>query len=233
MLRMNSSVVMCLFSTVAIWTGVGCSDALKSRVVDLGGKVKLGDGHVIKVDLSRGEYVPTQGDPKSGGVGPREPYLLEVHRPKAIDDHRVMQIPLSATIRDIDLAGCDIGTRTIKYIVESCPNLVSLNLSDTQISNSDLQILSRLVELQHLSLAGTQIDGRGVDHLMLLRQLRELNVVDTNLDGKALELLLELPLLQRIFVFQTVASSENSPTSKKALSDGRVSTNNPFRALGI
>jgi len=233
MSRMNVvSVVMCLFIVAAFGITTGCSNTLMgSRVVRLGGKVSRVKGQVIEVDLSRGVYVPVCDSPGDGGVISRKQYFLESHRPKNIDDHRFLQIPLAATIREINLAGCDIGTDAIQHLVKSCPNLVSLNLSDTKISNKDLQLLSQLTQLQNLSLAGTPIDGRGVSHLMLLRQLKELNMVDTNLDAKALKRLLDLPQLQEIFVFHVPATFEDSAMAEKILSDSRVTTSNPFDSI--
>lgn len=205
----------------------GCMPSARMHIASLEGESKYKGGKVVSIDLSRGKYIPMLDDPAGGGVSP-EPYLLPWSAPTKIDDNTFATVPLDQNLRKLNLAGCHIGSETVRRIHSECGILTSLNLSDTQITSDDVELIKGFRQLEELSLAGTRVDDRCIEDLTQLRKLEELNIVDTNFNAASIERLLELPRLKKIFIFHTPAAQEDSKTSKEVLSDPRVISENPF-----
>ena len=74
----------------------------------------------------------------------------------------------------------------------------SLNLRGTDVTDTSLEYVSRLGNLQSLDISFTQISDVGMEHLAPLSQLEELNLGGNKISGAALHVLKFLPRLKRL-----------------------------------
>ena len=90
----------------------------------------------------------------------------------------------------LDLAGSYVDSRGLADIIQHCPHLEVLNLSQTQIDDAGLKRIDRLDKLTHLDLSGTGVGDRGVAYLRNPR-LRVLNLDQTQVTAAAAQALSE------------------------------------------
>ena len=76
--------------------------------------------------------------------------------------------------------------------------VVSLNLSNTQITDADLVHLQTLSELKHIYLFNTPISDRGLVYLKHLKELEELSLARTAITDNGLSQLAELTRLETL-----------------------------------
>jgi Leucine-rich repeat (LRR) protein len=126
---------------------------------------------------------------------------LELCYSSVKDSHIIKLLNLS-TLEELNLDSCPIGDRAIAHLADNnvAPNLTSLDLADTNltdigmakiaafrkltrlslfycsISNSGLRHISNLVELQVLNLDSREISDAGLSHLRALTKLKSLDI---------------------------------------------------------
>lgn len=95
----------------------------------------------------------------------------------------------------IDLADVpNVAAKTIDPL-QHCPDLISLNLNRTEITDEDLAAIAQLTSLEELHLAGTRVSDQGLAHLAALNSLRVLDLSETRVTGSGLANLQDLPNL--------------------------------------
>ena len=93
-------------------------------------------------------------------------------------------------------------------LVAELPNVVTLNLKRTNISNSDLRHISQMYSLKRLHLELTNIDDRGIPHLSELKQLQYLNLFGTSVSDIGLKDLHSNRGLTHLYVWQSKVTTE-------------------------
>ena len=71
----------------------------------------------------------------------------------------------------------------------------SLNLSNTQITDADLQFLLQIPRFTALNLSNTQITDAGLQFLLQIPELTALNLSNTQITDAGLQFLLQIPEL--------------------------------------
>ena len=107
--------------------------------------------------------------------------------------------------------------------VTQVPNIVSLNLRDTQITSSGLEHLKNCPKLERLHLERTQIGNQGLSHLTNLTRLEYLNLYGTQVSDAGLKYLEPLQKLRHLYVWQTKVTEQGAENLKKVLPNLTVS----------
>jgi uncharacterized membrane protein len=102
--------------------------------------------------------------------------------------------------------------------------LLWLKLGNTKISDSGMNVVSRLTSLTKLYLEHTNITDRGIAPLKTLLQLQYLNLTGTKTTGSSLLLLKNLARLQQIYLYKTGISAAGFVELKKAFPAAVIDT---------
>lgn len=94
-------------------------------------------------------------------------------------------------------------------------NVVSVNLSNTAVTDGDLRHLLNFKQLQHLDLRGTKVGDGGTQYIGFLKNLRMLNMFKTNLGDAGLERLKNLKDLETLLVGGTKITDEGLKSIEK------------------
>ncbi len=110
----------------------------------------------------------------------------------AIDDSDLEELPTSLT--HLNLNNTSITNFGMQQLLIRLPNLISLKLSGTAISNAGLAPIGRLLNLRELDLSYTAITDEGLRFLPNLTRLRTLNIGhNQNITNNAYFSLQQLP----------------------------------------
>jgi hypothetical protein len=96
------------------------------------------------------------------------------------------------------LSGANVTDSALEGIVKHCPNLRSLHLSYTSVSDKGLKQLATLKELLQLSLDSYQITDEGIGYLTSLPKLTHVELRATGISDKSLEHLAKIKSLTRL-----------------------------------
>jgi uncharacterized membrane protein len=94
--------------------------------------------------------------------------------------------------------------------------LIWLKLGFTNISDSNMAVISQLNNLTWLSLQHTNITDKGLAAIQPLHNLQYLNLVDTKVSARGILQLKELKSLRSLYVYQTGVSKPDWPALKNA-----------------
>lgn len=81
--------------------------------------------------------------------------------------------------------------------------LISLNLSKMPVSDGDLDVVSKFLNLEVLNLNNTSVTGKGVAKLGSLRNLKSLSLSGTAIDIASLRKLADIKSLEEVFIWNT------------------------------
>ena len=150
--------------------------------------------------------------------------------PPASDDALMALKDLGAVIKRIDPApkknllcidlspkANQIRDQHLAKLKRLAPQVTSLNLAGTKISNSGLEHISALRKLTCLHLGKTDISDAGLAHLRNLSHLRTLNLHHTHVTDHALEHLTKIKSLNRLYVSRTKMTASGMNDLKAAL----------------
>jgi uncharacterized membrane protein len=110
----------------------------------------------------------------------------------------------------------DIRDPVIKLLLPLKKQLVWLKLSNTQINDSALAIISECTNLTTLQLDKTNISDSGLHYLQTLAQLQILNLVGTKITAASILQLRNLKKLQSLYLYQTGIQNSDWAALKKA-----------------
>lgn len=117
------------------------------------------------------------------------------------DQHiaRLTQLP---ALLELNLDSCPCGDWAITYLAENhvVPNLTTLDLADTDLTDAGLAHLAKL-QLKKLSLFYCNISNVGLRHLALMTSLEVLNLDSRDIGDEGLIYLQKLPRLRSLDVF--------------------------------
>jgi mono/diheme cytochrome c family protein/uncharacterized membrane protein len=117
---------------------------------------------------------------------------------------------LSANFVTVD----SITEKEITLLGSLKKQLIWLNISDKNISDSSLKTIGQLTNLTRLQLDNTSITDKGLGFLQSLVNLQYLNLVGTKVTSQGLIQLKGLPALQAIYLYKTFINSSEWPQLK-------------------
>ena len=97
------------------------------------------------------------------------------------------------------------------------PNLKSLSLDDTKITDAGLLRLRGLMKLERLVLANTQVSDAGMAHLTDLPNLKSLSLDETNISDASITSFEKMPALRLLIVYETQITDEGAAELHRAL----------------
>lgn len=85
-------------------------------------------------------------------------------------------------LRELDLSSNRLSKNSIQILIQSAPQLTSLDLSDTELTDNDIIQICTLKHLQILDVSRNRlVTDRAIDSLLKLKNLKRLNVKKTSL----------------------------------------------------
>lgn len=103
----------------------------------------------------------------------------------------------------------------VSELKEIREQIVSIDLGNTNVKDSDLKLLSEFPHLQKLHLQNNAIGDEGIKHLTSLPYLESLNLSGTNITSAALELLSALKQLNKLFLYNTNVDEKQLAATRK------------------
>ncbi|MEO5603084.1 MAG: DUF2231 domain-containing protein [Cyclobacteriaceae bacterium] len=101
-----------------------------------------------------------------------------------------------------------ISDEHLKGLMEIKDQLVWVNLSNTNITDAQLNILSKLSNIRILYLNNAPVTDAGLSRLVPLTELRMLNLIGTSVTDSSVSVLLKFQKLSTLFLYQTKMTKE-------------------------
>lgn len=131
---------------------------------------------------------------------------LQKIRAKGIPIFRVAE---NSPFVEVDLSRQKgINRNTLKALKPVSDQLISLNLSATDILDKDLSELANFPHLQKLFLQQTAISDQGISPLAKLDYLTYLNLYETKITDASLPIISQLKRLKKLYLWQTATTNE-------------------------
>ncbi len=129
--------------------------------------------------------------------------LVDSLRSKGVNVRIMLHNPV---MLDITLpSGSGIELKIIKdYLAAVAKNVIWLNVSDNNLTASDLNFISEMTNLEKLRLENNPIEDDIIELLLRLDHLEAINLNETNITKKGLEQLNQLPKLKRVYSWKRV-----------------------------
>jgi uncharacterized membrane protein len=163
---------------------------------------KVGDYNKSeKVEAILNKYVQSGKDIYTLDIQPANQKSIDKLKSLGIEvEHVAKGMPfLNASLK----GRTDIDKRTIKQLKEIAPQLVSLDLSSTNMNDQMLSSLAEFKHLQKLFLQKTEVTGARFEALDKLEYLEYLNLVETQVEDASVAKLANLKSLKDIYLWQT------------------------------
>jgi mono/diheme cytochrome c family protein/uncharacterized membrane protein len=116
---------------------------------------------------------------------------------------QVMPVAANSNWLSVNFVGSAVGDDAVRLLEPLREQLISLNISNTSITDSALSSVGKLTNLKKLDLTNTAVSDRGLSKLRSMTQLHYLNLVGTNITATGLLQLKELPDLKNVYLYQT------------------------------
>ncbi len=128
------------------------------------------------------------------------PNLESIGLSGAVTTNGVLQLRASHKLKHLGLSGIQppIDDKAIEQIVTAWPNLESLSLESSTISDIGLSHVGRLRRLQHLIVSRTQITDDGLKSLVKLSRLTTLHADNTNITDRGMAHLEKMTSLEKL-----------------------------------
>ena len=102
---------------------------------------------------------------------------------------------------DPDLAMKDEDLEKLMIIA---PHIISLDLTDSKVTNAGLDFIAKMPNLKKLFLEGVQeVDVTGITKLKDLQNLEYLNLIRVKLEASAVDFLISIESLREVYLFET------------------------------
>jgi len=172
----------------------GCSQIASAALGDVLEKLK----NLKSLDVS---YCP--GILKSSWQGKIDQLeTLELCYSGVKDSHlsRFTHLP---SLKELNLDSCGCGDWALGHLADNCvvPNLTSLDLADTNLTDAGMVHIAKFTKLNKLSLFYCNISNHGLRHLSSLTNLEVLNLDSRDISDEGLAHLVGLPNLRSLDVF--------------------------------
>jgi hypothetical protein len=123
-------------------------------------------------------------------------------------DMEVEHIKALAGLKGLDLSQTQVTNAELELLMESLPQLHDLSLGGTQVTSAGLKNLNRLTQLQGLWLVGTGVTDAGLEQLKGLTQLKQLNLMFARVTDAGLNNLEGLKQLQKLDLSNTQVTDD-------------------------
>jgi hypothetical protein len=128
--------------------------------------------------------------------------MLRLLRCGWLDDEAARHLAQLRGLEALDLTGAPIGDRGLAHL-RAMPNLTSLSLSGTNVSDDGMEAVASLRKLRFLQLDGSCVGDMGVSRLRELSQLEVLGLFETGISDVAADDLASLTNLRRLRLTRT------------------------------
>jgi len=120
-----------------------------------------------------------------------------------VRDNQMMRFSELPALEELNLDSCLVSDWTIAHLAEKnvTPNLVSLNLADTDLSDAGMRHLAKFTKLKRLSLFYCNVSNLGLRHLSQLTNLEALNLDSREIGDEGLHHLRHLKNLKALDIF--------------------------------
>ena len=118
---------------------------------------------------------------------------------------------------DFSLSDTTLSPKQLKTLLKAKEQILWLNLSRSNVSDADLEIIGQLPNLVRLRLDNTAISDEGVKYLSSLSNLEYLNLYGSKVGDASVETLKGMANLKKVFLWQTAVSE----SAANALSEAR------------
>lgn len=127
---------------------------------------------------------------------------LELCYSSVKDSHIVKFMNLSA-LKELNLDSCPIGDSAIAHLADNnvAPNLTSLDLADTNLTDLGMSKIAKFQKLTRLSLFYCNISNGGLRHIAKLTELQVLNLDSREISDDGLSHLRKLTKLKSLDIF--------------------------------
>lgn len=119
-----------------------------------------------------------------------------------------------------------VGTEEMQLLSKLKKQLIGLNLSFSNISDSLCQSIGQLTALRRLHLGNTNITDKGLAALQHLIQLRHLNLTGTRVTANGLLALNKLEKLQSLYLYQSTVTRNDFAMLEKTLKHVNIDSGN-------
>ena len=119
---------------------------------------------------------------------------------KNVHISRLSSLPL---LEELNLDSCPVGDWSLAHLADNnvVPNLKSLDLADTDVTDEGLVHVAKMKNLEHLSLFYCEITSSGLRHLSNMHSLQALNLDSRDIGDSAMYHLRNLKNLKCLDVF--------------------------------
>eukprot|EP00526_Cylindrotheca_closterium_P006869 CAMPEP_0113605442 /NCGR_PEP_ID=MMETSP0017_2-20120614/2331_1 /TAXON_ID=2856 /ORGANISM="Cylindrotheca closterium" /LENGTH=743 /DNA_ID=CAMNT_0000513935 /DNA_START=1382 /DNA_END=3613 /DNA_ORIENTATION=+ /assembly_acc=CAM_ASM_000147 len=120
-----------------------------------------------------------------------------------VRDNQMLRFNDLPCLEELNLDSCLVSDWTIAHLAENnvTPNLVSLDLADTDLSDSGMRHLAKFTKLKRLSLFYCNVSNTGLRHLGQLTALESLNLDSRDIGDEGLYHLRHLKNLKALDIF--------------------------------
>ena len=92
----------------------------------------------------------------------------------------------------------------LEKLMMIAPHIISLDLTDSKVSNAGFDFIAKMPNLKKLFLEGVQeVDISGIAKLKDLKNLEYLNLIRVKLEASAVDFLISLESLREVYLFET------------------------------
>lgn len=120
-----------------------------------------------------------------------------------VADAHLLQLQHLPALRELNLDSCPVGDAALGHLANQnvTPNLVSLDLADTDLTDMGMQHIAKFRKLQRLSIFYCDVSNRGLRHLAQLHDLETLNLDSRDISDEGLRYLRKLTKLKNLDIF--------------------------------
>lgn len=129
---------------------------------------------------------------------------------KKLFDNAVMVMPVARNSNYVAVSFITAAAKAdslMTYLPALKNQLVSLKLSNSNVSDSSLTVISKLTNLRKLQLENTNVTDAGIEKLKNLQELRSLNLVGTKVSVKGILQLKNCKQLKYLYLYKTEISA--------------------------
>ncbi len=189
--------------------------------VETSEEIKQIAANTMALDFEGGKAMATTKLPEAATVSP------ELLHELSVAGFRIRELVIGSSLFDVSLPPNTISSNeTAKQILEQLvlikANIIRLDLSENNITNDDLAIVSQFSNLQKLQLEKNPIGDQGIVQLMPLKQLESINLYGTNIGRASLPHLSQLSSLKTVYAWQTNLKPADIPFGDKNLTEVKI-----------
>lgn len=125
-----------------------------------------------------------------------------------LEDHQftIRTLSIENNLLDIRFTGEQINNSDLQILARYAPYITWLNLSDSDLKDKNLEVLSKMENITRLSLQNNAITSETLAPLKNLQHLEILNLHNTRVDDEIFNYLKNIKSLKKVFLWNTLIS---------------------------